>query len=54
MTSAMSERLATECTVRSPQSARTETLKYSIQIIHNKNERKKHVLKIKYLRRKET
>ncbi len=48
MTSAMSERLDTEWTIGSPQSARTNAFKHSIQIIHNKDGRKKHVLEIKY------
>ncbi len=49
MTSAMSQRMDTGNTVESPQSARTKALKHSIQIIHNKDGQKKHVLEIKYL-----
>jgi len=49
MTSAMSQRLDTERTVGSSQSARIKAFKHSIQIIHNKDGRKKHVLEIKYL-----
>jgi len=52
MTSAMSQRMDTGNTVESPQSARTKALKHSIQIIHNKDGQKKHVLEIKYLWRK--
>ncbi len=41
MTSAVSQRIDTECTVGSPQSERTKALKHSIQIIHNKDGKKK-------------
>jgi len=49
MTSAMSQRMDIENTVGSLQSWRTKALKHSIQIIHNKDGKKKHVLEIKYL-----
>jgi len=49
MTSAMSQRLDAERTIGSPQSARTKAFNHSIQIIHNRDGQKKHVLEIKYL-----